>query len=123
MDYTNFTRKYVRSTFGPETTIELHSHKNGSVCSIDFYWEENSAFIQFENGPALNVELSFKGLIKVGFHDDFRKRDLSSHPSWNGKHRNQLVKLYLRHILSLKASVDQIEAVQDIVEYNMMGQL
>ncbi|QEG11773.1 hypothetical protein KPN6_42 [Klebsiella phage KPN6] len=77
------------------------------------YWEDNYVFFSFENGPTLDIQ--FNGSeIKVGFHDEVRKRDLSSHPSWN-TNRQLLVKIYLRHILGRKTTEEQREAIWDIV--------
>lgn len=111
MNYLNFNKKFVQGTFG--STVTLWEHKNGTVAEIDMYWEDNYVFINFENGPTLDVQ--FKGSeIKVGFHDEVRKRDLSYHPSWN-TNRALLVKIYLRHVLSQKTTEEQREAIWDIV--------
>ena len=114
MDYTNFKKKYVQDNAWDVSTTLLQEHKNGTVAQIDMYWEDNYVFISFENGPTLDVKL--KGsVISVGFHDDHRKRDLGTHPSWNGDNRKILVKLYLRHVLGQKTTEEQREAIWDIV--------
>lgn len=114
MNYTNFERKYVNPLFGSLTTICLWEHKNGAVAQIDMYWEDNYVYISFDNGPTLDI--SIKGsVIKVGFHDAVRTRDLGTHPSWNGDNRKLLVKLYLRHVLGQKTTEEQREAIWDIV--------
>ena len=112
MNFTNFNRKYVQGAF--DSTVCLWEHKNGTVCEIDMYWTDNYVYINFENG--ITLDISFKGsVIKVGFHDDVRTRDLGTHPSWNGDNRRTLVKLYLRHILGQKTTEEQREAIWDIV--------
>lgn len=113
MDYTNFTRKYVQNNSWDISTTLLWKHNNGTVAQIDMDWMENYVFISFENGPTLDIQ--FNGSeIKIGFHDEVRKRDLSYHPSWN-TNRELLVKLYLRHVLGQKTTHEQREAVWDIV--------
>ncbi|ANA49547.1 hypothetical protein BI049_gp186 [Salmonella phage vB_SnwM_CGG4-1] len=113
MDFTNFRRKYVQNNGWDISTTLLWEHNNGTVAQIDMYWEDNYVFISFENGPTLDVQ--FNGSeIKIGLHDEVRKRDLGTHPSWN-TNRVLLVKLYLRHILSNKATHEQLEAIWDIV--------
>lgn len=113
MNYLNFNRKYVRGTFGNDM-ITLWEHNNGTVCEIEMFWEDNYCFFNFENNITLDVSL--KGsVIKVGFHDEVRTRDLGTHPSWNGDNRKLLVKMWLRHILAVRASREVIEAVQDVV--------
>ena len=116
MKYTNFDRHYVPTGFAGSDQYEtLWKHKNGTVAQIDMYWDDNYVFVSFENGISLDVTL--KGsVIKVGFHDDVRTRDLGTHPSWNGSNRKMLVKLYLRHILSMKTTEEQREALWDIIE-------
>lgn len=112
MNFTNFERKYVNDA--GQTPICLWKHNNGTVAQIDMYWEDNYVFFAFENGPCLDV--SIKGsVIKVGFHDDVRTRDLSTHPSWNGDNRMALVKLYLRHVFGQKTTAEQREAIWDVV--------
>lgn len=114
MNFTNFERKYVQNNAWDISTTLLWKHKDGAVAQIDMDWMENYVFISFENGPTLDIQ--FKGSeIKVGFHDEVRKRDLGTHPSWNGSNRKILVKLYLRHILGLKTTEEQREAIYDIV--------
>lgn len=114
MNYTNFNRKYIQDNAWDVSTTLLWEHKNGAVAQIDMYWEDNYVFIGFENGPTLDIKL--KGsVISVGFHDDHRTRDLGTHPSWNGDNRKILVKLYLRHVLGLKTTEEQREAIWDIV--------
>ena len=90
MNFTNFNRKYVQNNAWDVSTTLLWEHNNGTVAQIDMYWEDNYVFFSFENGPTLDIQ--FNGSeIKVGFHDEVRKRDLSSHPSWN-TNRQLLVK-------------------------------
>lgn len=113
MNFTNFNRKYVQNNAWDVSTALLWEHNNGTVAQIDMYWEDNYVFFSFENGPTLDIQ--FNGSeIKVGFHDEVRKRDLSSHPSWN-TNRQLLVKIYLRHILGRKTTEEQREAIWDIV--------
>ncbi|ARB06001.1 hypothetical protein fHeYen901_228 [Yersinia phage fHe-Yen9-01] len=113
MKYTNFEHKYVQPIFGSDTYISLWKHKTGVVCDIDMYWESNEVYISFENGITLTIAI--KGsVIKVGFHDDFRTRDLSTHPGWNAD-RGLLIKLYLRQILKLRTTYEEREAIWDIV--------
>lgn len=112
MNFTNFERKYVQDV--GQAPICLWKHNNGVVAQIDMYWEDNYVFISFENGPTLDIKL--KGsTIKVGFHDDVRVRNLGTHPSWHGDNRKTLVKLYLRHVLGLRTTEEQREAIWDIV--------
>ncbi|AKJ73257.1 hypothetical protein [Klebsiella phage phiKp_22] len=113
MNFTNFNRKYVQNNAWDVSTTLLWEHNNGTVAQIDMYWEDNYVFFSFENGPTLDIQ--FNGSeIKVGFHDEVRKRDLSTHPSWN-TNRQLLVKIYLRHILGRKTTEEQREAIWDIV--------
>lgn len=112
MNFANFERKYVNDA--GQAPILLWKHNNGTVAQIDMYWEDNYVFFAFENGPCLDI--SIKGSeIKVGFHDEVRKRDFVNHPSWHGDNRKLLVKLYLRHILGQKTTEEQREAIWDIV--------
>ncbi|BBC78272.1 Hypothetical protein KNT65_gp221 [Escherichia phage EcS1] len=114
MNYLNFERKYVKANAWDVSTVCLWKHENGTVCDINMYWEDNYVHVAFENGITLDVSL--KGsVIKVGFHDDVRTRDLGTHPSWNGSNRKMLVKLWLRHVLSMKTTDEQREALWDIV--------
>lgn len=113
MNYVNFKRKYIKDNAWDISTTCLWEHVSGAVAQIDSYPEDNYVFISFENGPTLDIQI--KGsVIKVGFHDDVRKRDLSDHPAWETR-RELLVKLYLRFILSLKTTHEQRDAVLDIV--------
>lgn len=120
MNYENFNRKYVPCGFAGSNDVEtLWEHKNGTVCSIDMYWEDNYVFMSFQNG--ITFDIALKGsVIKVGFHDDVRTRDLSYHPSWKSDNRVLLVKLWLRHILGQKTTHEQREAMWDVVsnEFN-----
>lgn len=112
MNFTNFERKYVNDVC--QAPILLWKHNNGTIAQIDMYWEDNYVFISFENG--ITLDISLKGsTIKIGFHDDVRVRNLGTHPSWEGPNRKVLVKLYLRHVLSLKTTEEQREAIYDIV--------
>lgn len=115
MNYTNFTKTYVSNGFaGSIDNVLLWKHKDGAVAQIDMFWEDNYVFMSFENG--ITLDISLKGsVIKIGFHDDVRTRDLGTHPSWNGSNRKIMVKLYLRHILSQKTTEEQREAIYDIV--------
>lgn len=114
MNFTNFNRKYVQNNAWDVSTTLLWKHNNGTVAQIDMDYMENYVFISFENG--ITLDISLKGsMIKVGFHDDVRVRNLGTHPSWEGANRKILVKLYLRHILSLKTTEEQREAIYDIV--------
>ncbi|UJJ22201.1 hypothetical protein [Erwinia phage Virsaitis27] len=118
MNFHNFERKYVNDV--GQAPILLWKHKDGVVAQIDMFWEDNYVFMSFENG--ITLDISLKGsVIKIGFHDDVRTRDLGTHPSWNSSNRKILVKLYLRHILSLKTTEEQREAIYDIVlnEFNI----
>lgn len=112
MNYTNFERKYVNEPH--QAPILLWKHNNGTVAQIDMDWMENYVFISFENGPTLDIKLD-GSTIKVGFHDDVRVRNLGTHPSWDGNNRKILVKLYLRHVLGLRTTEEQREAIYDIV--------
>lgn len=111
MNYTNFERKYVNEI--GQSPICMWKHNNGTVAQIDMYWEDNYVFISFENGPTLDIKLT-GSVIKIGFHDEVRTRDLGTHPSWN-TNRKILVKLFLRHILGLKTTEEQREAIWDVV--------
>ena len=114
MNYTNFNRKYINENAWSSSTICLWEHNNGTVAQIDMYWENNYVFISFQNGPTLDIKIE-GSVVKVGFHDDHRTRDLGTHPSWNGDNRKTLVKLYLRHVLGQKTTEEQREAIWDIV--------
>lgn len=120
MNYENFNRKYVSCGFAGSDVVEtLWEHKNGTVCIIDMYWEDNYVFMSFQNG--ITFDVSLKGsVIKVGFHDDVRTRDLSYHHAWKSDNRMLLVKLWLRHILGQKTTHEQREAMWDVVsnEFN-----
>ncbi|AHJ86794.1 hypothetical protein STP4a_197 [Salmonella phage STP4-a] len=113
MDFTNFRRKYVQNNGWDISTTLLWEHNNGTVAQIDMYWEDNYVFISFENGLTLDVQ--FNGSeIKVGFHDEIFRRDLSTHPSWK-TNRALLVKLYLRRAIGKRATEEQLEALWDVV--------
>lgn len=112
MNFTNFERKYVHDF--DQSPICLWKHNNGVVAQIDMYWEDNYVFISFEKGPTLDIKLE-GSMIKVGFHDDVRVRNFATHPSWHGDNRKTLVKLYLRHVLGLRTTEEQREAIWDVV--------
>lgn len=113
MKYTNFERKYVRTTFGFESHICLWKHKNETVCEIEMYWETNEVYINLENG--ITVSIALKGsIIKVSLHDDFRSRDLSTHPCWE-VNRELIVKIYLTQILRNRTTYDHREAIWDVI--------
>ncbi|WJZ28107.1 hypothetical protein NCTGTJJY_CDS0228 [Serratia phage 92A1] len=114
MNFTNFERKYVVDNAWDNNTTLLWKHTNGTVAQIDEYLEDNYVFISFENGPTLDVKLT-GSVIKIGFHDDVRTRDLSYHPAWISN-RELLIKLYMRHVLSSKTTEKQREAIWDIVK-------
>ena len=117
MNYTNFTSEYVKTGCGMNVEFnQIHTHKTGSKCMVEFYGIENSIYIQFENGFTTNVEIN-GSVIKISLENDYRTRDLSTHPSWN-TNRKTLVRCYLHHILSNRAK-ENIYAIQDLVSENL----
>ncbi|WP_088209694.1 hypothetical protein [Escherichia coli] len=115
MNYINFERKYVSNSItGSIDTICLWKHQNGSVCEIEQYMTPNYVYMRFENG--ITVSITKEGSsFKIALDDDFRQRDLGTHPCWNGVNRKLLVKTWIRHILSNRAKPEHLEAIFDVV--------
>ncbi|UIU46954.1 hypothetical protein [Escherichia phage EP01] len=116
MNYINFERKYVSNGIaGSIDTICLWKHQNGSVCEIEQYMTPNYVYMRFENG-GITVSITKEGSsFKIALDDDFRQRDLGTHPCWNGVNRKLLVKTWIRHILSNRAKPEHLEAIFDVV--------
>lgn len=112
--YKNFTSKYVSNGIpGSIDVIKIYEHKNGVKTSIDYYWEDNNVHMQFESGKAVSVTLN-NGFIKIYLADDFRERDLKTHPVWSTS-PTLVLSVYMSHILRSKLSVEELEAVKEFV--------
>ena len=115
MNYINFERKYVSNGIaGSIDTICLWKHQNGSVCEIEQYMTPNYVYMRFENGITVSITMEGSN-FKIALDDDFRQRDLGTHPCWNGVNRKLLVKTWIRHILSNRAKPEHLEAIFDVV--------
>lgn len=115
MNYINFERKYVSiGAVGSNEYMCLWEHKNGSVCEIDHWVSPDYVYMRFENGITLSITMEGSN-FKIALDDDFRQRDLGTHPCWNGTNRKLLVKTWIRHILSHKAKPEHLEAIFDVV--------
>ncbi|QXV83072.1 hypothetical protein [Escherichia phage UPWr_E4] len=118
MNYINFERKYVSNVSngitGSIDTICLWKHQNGSVCEIEQYMTPNYVYMRFENGITVSITMEGSN-FKIALDDDFRERDLGTHPCWNGVNRKLLVKTWIRHILSNRAKPEHLEAIFDVV--------
>lgn len=83
-------------------------------CEIEQYMTPNYVYMRFENG--ITVSITKEGSsFKIALDDDFRQRDLGTHPCWNGVNRKLLVKTWIRHILSNRAKPEHLEAIFDVV--------
>lgn len=115
MNYINFERKYVSNGIaGSIDTICLWKHQNGTVCEIEQYMTPNYVYMRFENGITVSITMEGSN-FKIALDDDFRQRDLGTHPCWNGVNRKLLVKTWIRHILSNRAKPEHLEAIFDVV--------
>lgn len=121
MNYTNFTKKFVKDYRTTFCSIAVHEHNNGTQCTIDNYDEnfetQDYVTVTFNSSKTIGITMTNEGVIKIYTDNDYRERDLSSHPSWN-RSRGLLVRIYLHHILSRILTNEELEALRDYVNFN-----